>query len=335
MKVFGRIGTTLAVTSFMLGVILGFLGQYNQLLTILQPFHFVSEISTQQLVTWVSLGVTYPAALLVFYFLGRRPVSSIRVGWSVFATFCSALLGEMTGQTAILLVPQGSVGFVFPFSFIASVPSSFTFLIVAFSGFALSRLLHGDLNPPVNRWKGNLVVVLVALAFYLEASFLYETLDLQFQLTHVFSISSSFFALYGLNIVIALPLQLAVFYYVGRRIAINGRTFKILGLLFIGAYAGTVIGTLAAVGLFGHTLWTLPVGQGSTVAADGIVYHNVPTSLLLILESLNPIKSLPFLAFFAMSISRLGGRDGLRSSMPSHSQSDTTLVPSKTEPNTI
>jgi hypothetical protein len=105
-------------------------------------------------------------------------------------------------------------------------------------------------------------------------------------------------------LVFGFPVQLVVFYLLGRRYPVNGRTYRYFGLLFAGLYVGSIIGAVLSVALFGQSSWVFPAGQSSSAFRDGILYQNVAPSLLVLLESLNPISSLPFLPFFAMSVSR-------------------------------
>ena len=84
------------------------------------------------------------------------------------------------------------------------------------------------------------------------------------------------------------------------------KTITFFGFLFIGAYLGAVLGSFVSVALFGQSHWSIPPNQNLVTMEYGIVFHNVPPSPLLNHESLIPVHSLPFLAFFAMSVTRLG-----------------------------
>ena len=105
-----------------------------------------------------------------------------------------------------------------------------------------------------------------------------------------------------------LPVELVVFYYLGRRYPITGRTFRYFGQLFLGLYVGSIIGALASVALFGQSSWSLAPGTGSLSFSNGVIYQNVAPSLQVLLDSLNPIASLPFMSFFAMALSRTASR---------------------------
>ena len=254
--------------------------------------------------TWASLAVAYPVTAYVFYLIGKHPSPGFRTGRSLFVIYFSSLLGQVLGAT--LLFPFGGGRLGVPYSYAFSPSTSLSLLFVAFSGFALSNLSHPDANP-AERLKGTRLVPLVALAFGLDGGLVYAAFSLSM------SRALSFFAdeVYTLNFAIAIPVTFVVFYYLGRRFSVAGHTFRFFGLLFVGLYVGEVVGTIVSVALFGQASW-VPAGPGVTSWSNGVAYTNIAPSLQLILESLNPIGSLPFLPFFAMALSRTSrpGREG-------------------------
>jgi hypothetical protein len=247
----------------------------------------------------------------VFYALGRSTVPKFRTGLLVLVTYASGFVGQMAGQTAILLVPKANVAFAIPFSYALDLETSFTFLFVALSGFAFARLRLGEFSLSNTSRRTSLVVALIAFGFFFGPNLWYGYFDFRFQYLRVSSLEILDLALLVLPVV-----QFVIFYSAGRKISIVGRPFRYFGLLFIGSYVGTVLGTIVSVALFGQSQWSIPSNQGSTSTEYGIVFHNIPGSPLLIIESLIPVQSLPFLAFFAMSVSRLGRSDSLQLPLP-------------------
>ncbi|MDV3278142.1 MAG: hypothetical protein LYZ69_06720 [Nitrososphaerales archaeon] len=292
----------LFAASLLLGAVLGFLGQYE----IVQHLAY----STHLAIDWAMLAVTYPLTLLVFYSLGRRHLLPFGVGLSVLAIYGGALLGNALGRTLSFAFPPNH-SFTIPFSFVyvLSVLSSFSFLFVAFSGLALPSLSRAVARPPKTQSRGSIAVTLVALGFSLVGGFSFGAFPLYFFSFPGLQVPTLFFLL---EVSASPPVQLAVFYYLGRRIPVDGRPFRYLGLLFVGAYVGSIAGVVMSVALFGQSFWTLPAGQTGVTISNGVVYQNTPYSLLFILESMNPIQSLAFLfsSFFAMSISRVHAHAG-------------------------
>lgn len=294
-----RTETRLAWASLAIGAVLGFLGAYS-LWFELQPLiiHGGGYPIAQLASAWASLIVTYPVTVFVFYMIGRRPSSGFRTGRSLFVIFFSSLLGQVLGQVLFSVIPKGGASFGLPFSLAAAPPGSLNFLFVAFSGYALSNLSRQE-GAPASKPR-MIVLFLVAVAFGLEGSFAYGFL--------VLGTPSLGFALLGelalVAAVVSLPLAFLVFYYVGRRATVEGHTFRYFGYLFAGLYVGGLIGAAVSVVLFGQAFWFIPPGQQTLSLIDGVVYQSVPPSLAVLFVYLNPIRSLPFLPFFAMSVSR-------------------------------
>jgi len=309
------LGTTtrLVLASAILSTLMGILDVYFLLDVSPVP---QSGYSPQTLaVAYASLVLTYPITVVVFYAIGRRrPTGFITVG-NLFAIFGGALLGEILGQTLFSFFPLSSVSSApLLFNIVSAPSSSLGFLFIALSGFALSNLSHAG-SGSVNPGRGALVASIAALAFGTVGSLLGGVVSLNIsqlgtQLGYLLvDVSAS-------SVIISFAGQLLVFYYIGRKYPISGRTFRYFGQLFLGLYAGSIIGTVASVALFGQNSWTLPPGQGSLGLENGIVYQNTAPSLRLLLQALNPIGSLPFLSFFAMSLSRTAppspsARDGV------------------------
>jgi len=287
------------LASVALGVLLGFLGAYLEA----TPMIFLpqSGYSASYLVTsYATLAVTYPVTVFVFYIIGKRRPSGFITGGNLLAIYGGALLGEILGQTIFGFLPLGGIPIGLPYSYVAAFSGSLNFLFIAFCGFALSNLSNLGVSS-TNAGRGTLVASLVALAFGVEGSLYLGTLSLNSSWLLNIQLESTFILL---TVVVSLPVQLVVFYYIGQKYPISGRTFRYFGRLFVGLYAGTFIGAVVALALFGQNSWVLAPGQGSWTLADGIIYQNVAPSWQVLLESLNPIRSLPFLSFFAMSLSR-------------------------------
>lgn len=282
---------------------LGFLGEYSVALAA-SPIAGNPQLaySIQHLVVaWLSLAVTYPVTVLVFYSIGKRQTPDLKAGKSILTIFGAALLGEILGQTVFNFLPLSSAPFGFPYFYVTAPSSSLGFVFIAFSGFALSNLQSGVIDSGHRgRW---MLVTLASLAFGVIGSFLLGAFTIlansAFNIELLISLSLLIF-------VFSLPLRFAVFYFIGRRVPVNGHTRAYFGLLFVGAYVGSVVGAVVSVALFGQAYWTLPPGQGSSFMVDGVLFLNTPDSLLVLLEALDPIASLPFLSFFAMSMSRTG-----------------------------
>lgn len=248
---------------------------------------------------YAALIVTYPITLVVFYLIGKRCQSGYITGGNLLATYGGALVGEILGQTITGILSSSFPSFNIPLSFTIAPGNSLSFLFVALCGFVLSNLSRADAGPS-SPGRGPLVVSLVALAFGAEGS-----LDLAEITLNGGSISPVQFGLLSL---VLFPVELFVFYYLGRRYPITGRTFRYFGQSFVGLYIGSVCGAVLAVALFGQSSWSLAPGQGSLSFSNGVVYQNVAPSLRALLESLNPLGSLPILPFFAMSLSRTASK---------------------------
>jgi len=311
-----RLGTTtrLALASAILSTLMGILEVYFLLGVSPVP---QSGYSPQTLaVAYASLVLTYPITVVVFYAIGRRrPTGFITVG-NLFAIFGGALLGEILGQTIFSFFPLSSVSSApLLFSIVSAPSSSLGFLFIALSGFALSNLSHPS-SGSVNPGRGVLVASIAALAFGTVGSLLGGVVSLNISRLSNTQLGYLLFDVSASSVIISFAGQLLVFYYIGRKYPINGRTFRYFGQLFLGLYVGSIIGTVASVALFGQNSWALPPGQGSLGLENGIVYQNTAPSLKLLLQALNPIGSLPFLSFFAMSLSRTAppspsARDGV------------------------
>jgi hypothetical protein len=280
--------------------VLGFLEAYTIVLPATHVPITETAYSTEYLIVyWLSLAVSYPATVLVFYAIGRRQ-TSFRAGRSILMIYGSALLGEILGQTVFSFLPQSNPFTSFSF-YVTAPSSSLGFVFIAFSGFALSNLSRGTIsNGTRNKF---MLVALASLVFGVLAGSLYSDFSFLARLGLTAQLFPfSIIAL--LSFVIALPGRFVVFYLIGRRVPVNGHTLAYFGLLFVGTYIGSVIGAVVSVALFGKAYWTLAPGQGSSNTIEGFVLVNIPPSLLVLFEALDPIASLPFLSFFAMSISR-------------------------------
>jgi hypothetical protein len=299
-----RLGTRslLALASVAFGVLLGFLRAYSiGLETSPTNFQPLSGYSASSIAAaYATLAVTYPVTVFVFYIIGKRHRSGFITGGNLFAIYGGALLGEILGQTIFAYIPLGSIPFGLPYSFVIAFSGSLSFLFIAFSGFALSNLSNLSVGS-INTGRGTLVALLVALAFALEGSLFLGTLSLDSSWLSNIQLESTYTLL---SLIVSLPVQLVVFYYIGRKYPISGRTFRYFGRLFVGLYAGGFIGAVVALALFGQSSWVLAPGQGSLSLVDGIIYQNIAPSWQVLLETLNPIRSLPFFSFFAMSLSR-------------------------------
>lgn len=248
---------------------------------------------------YAALIVTYPVTLGVFFLIGKRGQSGYITGGNLLAIYGGALVGEILGQTISGILSSSFPSFNIPLSFTIAPGNSLSFLFVALCGFVLSNLSRADAGPS-SPGRGPLVVSLVAFAFGAEGS-----LDLAEITLNGGSISPVQFGLLSL---VLFPVELIVFYYLGRRYPITGRTFRYFGQSFVGLYIGSVCGAVLAVALFGQSSWSLAPGQGSLSFSNGVVYQNVAPSLRALLESFNPLGSLPILPFFAMSLSRTASR---------------------------
>lgn len=264
-----------------------------------------------------SVVVTYLVTLLVFYALGRSKVPKLRTGVSILLTFALGLVGEIIGQAVLLLVPNVHVPFptliAFPYSILGNLDTEFGFLFVAFSGIAFARLRSVEFSLPKASRKASVVIMLIALGFLFGPNFWFGYLSLGLPP----SLATTPFLLNSDLALLFLPvLQFLIFYYAGRKVSIVGRPFRYFGLLFIGAYVGAVLGTVISVALFGQSDWSMKSGIGSSSSEYGIIFRNIPQSPLMILESLIPVQTFPFLAFFAMSVSRLGSSGSPRLHLP-------------------
>lgn len=296
--------TLLAVSSASLGIALGLLGDYSFTLQTsgfgLNPPSIYPTLYL--VVTWASLALAYPVTVLVFYAIGSRQPSALRVGRSLFVIYGSFLLGEILSQTIFefFLTAGFAPPFGFPFVIVFDLTGSLGFLFVAFGGFALSNLHHGEEFPSGSGWRK--LVPITALAF----GFVFSVVGDTFSLQAYSAFDPMQFVFFGAFIASNLPVTFVVFYLLGRRVPVDGHSIRYFGLLFLGSYFGSILGAVVSVALFGQGSWTLPQGQESSSIVNGVVYFSTPQSLQLLLESLNPIGSLPFLPFFAMSISRVG-----------------------------
>ena len=293
----------LAAASAPLGAALGFLPAVSSWSVSgpnTQNFHPASGFPLIYLVSaWATLLVTYPATILVFYRIGRLSPAGLRTGTSLVEIYFAALAGQVLGQLLFYALPAGS-GYFGVYSTLASAPAtSLSFMFVAFGSFALSGLSRPQEAPAgVARWAR--VALSVALVFGAAGGFVGGAL-----LVGAGSFDLWLYAEIGfLSFVFLVPVQFLAFYYLGRRAPVAGHTFRYFGHLFAGTYLGGVLGAAASVVLFGRGSWTLAAGQHTLAMVDGVVYQNVPAALQALFQYLNPIASLPFLAFFAMAVSR-------------------------------
>ncbi len=325
------IRTQLAAASAALGAVLGLLEIYSlQLQLPLADQAPFAPYSIQYLVVaWASLAVTYPVTVLLFYFLGKRLSSGFVTGGDLIAIYGGALLGMLVGLNVLWFFLKNWTAFALSLSYAYAPSASLSFLFIAFSGFALSNLTRTD-GGSGGPTRG-ILVPLVAAAFGLFLSFYTGTLALSSELVLNLGFATIFGLLPLVAVVVSFPLELAVFYYLGRRFPISGRTFRYFGLLFVGLYLGTIVGSVAAVALFGQNAWTILPGQGTYTVREGIPYQDVALSLQLLLQSLNPIGSLPFFPFFAMSLSRTARPSTMSSGMaPESSPGSEVQAPSGT-----
>jgi hypothetical protein len=307
---FERVELRLGLAAFLLTGVLGFLAQYIQYLGFILPATRIGSpvsliYNEIQTLDWVSILVTYPITVVTFYLIGKRSTPKLRTKSVILATLVGALLGEVFGQTAVLLFPRAIGLFFFPFSYIPNLVIGLNLLFVGLSGFALA-VLSRDKAALLSHGKRNIGIVLVVLSFFFESSFLLALEILRVGLFGGSVVEAGLLSI-SLNVPISLVLQFFVFYFLGRRISVNGAPFRYFGVLLVGAYIGTILGAVISVALFGQSYWSPSSLNGSIGFGDGINFpQNMPSSLVLILDSFNPIRSLPFLAFFAMSVSRLG-----------------------------
>ena len=247
-------------------------------------------------VTWASIGVQYFVTPLAFYLLGRRALPGFGTGFGLAVVYLGAVLGIALGQESLVLLP-GSVAPGFPFVLVsAAFPTAFLFLFTSFSGLALARLRKGGPHPG----RTIFILPLVAMAFAAPENFWGGYLQFNFQSLDVVAI----FPVFVLVEIISFPVEFLVFYYIGKRYDLGEKAGRGLGLLLLGGYMGAVAGSVIAVVLYGHSYWT--ANTGTTSLEYGIPLVNMPTALVALLEGLNPIASLSFLPFFAMTVSRIG-----------------------------
>lgn len=302
-----------------MGAAIGLLGQYGQNLQFeFRPLNPNGNATLEwQIVSITSVVVMYLVTPLVFYELGRTNVAKFRTGVLILLTLASGFVGEMIGQTALLIVPSAHppfpILFSIQYSLVENLDYAFTFLFVAFSGIAFARLRSRGYALQNASRRASVVISLIALGFLFGPNvwFGYFSLGLPPSLATIPLVLDSDLAL------LALPIsQFLIFYYAGRKVSIVGRPLRYFGLLYIGAYFGAILGTILAVTLFGRLDWSMKSGISSSSSEYGIIFHNIPQSPLLILESLIPVQSLPFLAFFAMSVSRLRGAESPQLLLP-------------------
>lgn len=302
-----------ALVSLVLGTAIAFFGRYAQSLNLIYtPPNVILE---WQAASITSLAVLYPVTLLVFYRLGRAKLAKFRVGLSILVTYAAGFAGETFGQLVYFLMARGVAGISLSYIQFSNLDSSFTFLFVAMSGFAFAWLRSGEALQSKTTLKSFFVIASIALCFFFVPSFSFGLFELLF-IGVGFEFNSTSLEVMAVVLLLLPVLQFLIFYCAGRKISLAGKPFRHFGFLFIGAYIGTVLGAIIPVALFGQALWTVPSNLNGTTMEYGIVFHNIPQSPLSILESLIPVQSLPFLAFFAMSLSRLRGSDVLMQDPP-------------------
>jgi len=260
----------------------------------------LSGLSTTALlvVTWASIALEYLVTPLAFYLLGRRELPGFRTRVGLAAVYAGSLIGWGGIQAPFVILRIGAFyPPPFPLTFIPAAFQSLDFLFPAFSGLALARL--SKQGPLLGRTS--LIIPLVAMAFELPSHFFYGYEALSGPNLNFVSIGTISLGLF----LVTLPVQFLVFYAIGEMFDLRGRVFRAFGLLFLGAYVGTTIGTVLAVLLFGQAQWVASAG-GTTSWQNGIVFTNMPNSLVTLLEGLNPVASLPFLPFFGLTLSQVG-----------------------------
>ena len=287
-----------ALLLLVLSAVLGIGWALFQVYTIdlVQPLQIPSGVSIlQRAAIWVQMAVKYLVTPLAFYLVGRWELPGFRTGLGLAAVYVGSLIGAGGVQATFSLLRTGGYTLPpLPFSFLPAASLGLDFLFPAFSGLALARLSRK--GPLLGRT--GLAIPFVAMAFALPANLIYGYEGLSGPNLDFASISL------GL-LLLSLPVQLIVFYALGEMYNLQGKAFRAFGLLFLGAYIGSAIGTAFAVGLFGQAQWAAPYG-GGIVWEDGIVFTNMSNSLVLLLEGLNPIGSLPFMSFFGLTVSQIG-----------------------------
>lgn len=213
------------------------------------------------------------------------------------AVYLGSLLGASVGDASSALLFPSPFFPSFPFYIISSMLTMLPLLFAAFSGLAFARLRKGTLSVG----RPGLALPLLALAFTLPGGIFAGYFSLDFMGVNFSTVGTAYFGLF----IFTLPIQILVFYAVGRRSSQRGRSFRAFGVLFIGAYLGTAIGTALAVGVYGQHQWLAPAYSTFSIQ-DGIPYVDQPASLVALLQGLDPIQSIPFLPFFALTLSEVG-----------------------------
>ena len=240
------------------------------------------------------MALEYLITPLAFYLVGRRELPGFRTKLGLGTVYFGSFMGIAGVQVPFALMRTG--GYILPPFPVTLLPAGFlslNLLFPAFSGLALARLGKEGSHPG----RTSLAIPLVAMAFALPSNLIYGYEGLSGPNLDFASISLGLF-------LVSLPVQFIVFYALGQMHDLQGRSFPAFGLLFLGAYVGGVVGTALSVGLFGQTQWVAL--SGVTSWENGIVYTNMPNSLVILLEGLNPIGSLPFLSFFGLTLSQVG-----------------------------
>jgi len=289
----GKTALLLLSLSIGLGAASGLLQEYN-LSYGLPPG---GPTTADLVVIWASMAVSYLVTPLAFYLLGRRDLPGFTTTRGLLLVYAGSIIGQVVAQTPLVLLQIGNFLAPLPFTYVSDFSSSLLLLFTAFSGLALARLRSGQTHAGFTLFA----LPLVALALALPSNLLFGYGELAIQGTGV--IYTGLISL-GL-VVISFPVQLFVFYYIGKRTSLRGRAFRAFGWLFLGAYVGAVIGTGLAVGLFGQARWATPAGE-TTSWQNGIVYTDMAPSLVALLQALNPIGALPFFSFFAVTLSQVG-----------------------------
>ena len=240
------------------------------------------------------MALEYLITPLAFYLVWRRELPGFRTKLGLGTVYFGSFMGIAGVQVPFALMRTG--GYILPPFPVTLLPAGFlslNLLFPAFSGLALARLGKEGSHPG----RTSLAIPLVAMAFALPSNLIYGYEGLSGPNLDFASISLGLF-------LVSLPVQFIVFYALGQMHDLQGRSFPAFGLLFLGAYVGGVVGTALSVGLFGQTQWVAL--SGVTSWENGIVYTNMPNSLVILLEGLNPIGSLPFLSFFGLTLSQVG-----------------------------
>jgi len=297
--------------SAVFGLCFAVLSAYDQVQAYAQPLGPTSDPASYWLVTTLSVLVTP----LAFYWLGRKLPEGFSIGKGVLGVYFGSVLGEILGQaTAYPILAGSQLSPFLPvlyFSVVAGgLEGGLSFLFVAFTGIALARLSQSGPDLQGGGDGKVLGITVVALAFGLFSSLISGMYMLwlpQYILSGRWS-PGLFAVLSAVGALVAFPGALLAFYGVGKITVVRGKTFTCFGLLFLGLYAGSMVGVVISLALFGHSQWAIPAGETTGTGLWGLELRNVPPSMRFVLENLDPVGHLPFLQFFALSLPHLRQR---------------------------